>query len=154
MNNIQNWLAPENIHLNLKADSELEVIRAMIKVAGESASVDDVKKLASEVFKNEVYGPLQHDCCTVIFHASSPAVSTPLMFIGRFEAGFGYYSQKGHPMDLVTLIIAPPVYEGQLMSVIYRSTKLLCRPELTDRIRKSDTPAQIYELILSHWKDD
>lgn len=154
MNTIQNWLTPENIHLNLKADSELEVIRIMTKIAGKSASVNDVKKLASEIIKNEVYGPLQHDCCTVIFYASSSAVSTPLMFIGRFEAGFGYYSQKGHAMDLVTLIIAPPVYENQLMSVIYRSTMLLCRPELTDRIRKSGTPTQVYELILSHWKDD
>lgn len=148
MKDIKNWLLPENIHLNLKADSELGAIRTMIDIAAENAAVTDVKKLAQNIIENEVYGIPHGGCCAVIFHSLTPAVTKPQLFLGRFEDGFGYYSKKGHPVDLVYLIIAPPEYENQLNHLLLRSRNLLCTQRLSDLIRKAETLFRFF-----HWRD-
>ncbi len=151
MKDIIQWLLPENIHLNLKADSELGVIRTMIDIAAENAAVTDVKKVARNIIENEVYGKPHEGCCAVIFHSLTQAVAKPLLLVGRFENGFGYYSKKGHPVDLVYLVIAPPDYEIQLNQLLLRSRRLLCISAMSDKIRKAQRPEQVYEILLSYW---
>jgi len=154
MIDIKNWLVPENIHLNLKADSELEAIYTLLEFAGESVLVIDVKKLARNVIENEMYSPLHGDCCAVILYSLTAAVSEPLMFIGQFESGFGYHSKRGNPVDIVSLVIAPPQYENQLISILLRNRKLFCTDMVGEQTRRAKTAAQVYEVILSHWYDN
>ena len=90
---IQKWLKKENIHLSLKAASELETIRTMTELASRDPNVLDTRILAQSIYDNELHSS-HRGCSGITFTALTNAVSEPVMIVGRFEKGIGYFFKK------------------------------------------------------------
>ena len=147
MTSITNWLCVENINLCMRAESELETIAAMLDLASQSAEVKDVKRLAQELLSHEVMMPSPTGCCAVVFQAVSSAVLAPQIFFGRFDHGIGYYSKKGHPIDLIFMIIAPPDREQEFIYVIKSTKQVLQEVSIRERLRAVQSPEETLEVL-------
>ena len=92
MSTIEHWLNENNIHLNLKAQSELKAIWKMLDLAAHDSAVINTKQLARVIYENEVLSAAHRGTTGITFHALTDAVINPLMVVGHFEKGIGYYS--------------------------------------------------------------
>ena len=145
MNTIKTWLKEENIHLQLKADSQLEAIWTMLELAAKSPAVVNTKQLAKSVYESEVFSAFHRGTAGITFHALTDAVMTPLMVVGHFENGFGYYTKEKKPIDIVVLLAAPKRYKEQLKDIINCVRDMLCDADFLENIRNTKSPAMIYE---------
>jgi mannitol/fructose-specific phosphotransferase system IIA component (Ntr-type) len=146
---IYSWLKKENFYINQKAESELEVIRVLLERASNSPKVTDLDQVAEAVFENEIARAKHRNCCGVTFEAASRGVREPLIIIGRFEDGIGYYSKKREPIDLAVLIIAPLNYAEQLQTAVADMKELLCDPIFMQTVRKAANVEKVYEIFRS-----
>jgi mannitol/fructose-specific phosphotransferase system IIA component (Ntr-type) len=142
---MKNWLTIDNIHLNLKAQSELEAIWKMLELAKQSTCVLDSKELARAVYENEVLSGSHSGTSGITFHALTDAVSKPLMIVGHFEKGIGYYSKEKKPIDLVLLLAAPKRLIQQLEDMIICVKEMLADCDFLESIRKADNNKVIYD---------
>jgi mannitol/fructose-specific phosphotransferase system IIA component (Ntr-type) len=146
---IYSWLKKENLYINQKAESELEVIRILLDRASKSPKVTDLDQVADAVFENEIVRAKHRNCCGIAFEAASRGVLEPLIIIGRFEEGIGYYSEKKKPIDLAVLIIAPLNYTEQLQTAVADMKELLCDSIFMQTVRQADDVEKMYEVFRS-----
>ena len=150
MYNIKDWLKKENIHLHLHAESELEAIWTMLDLATKNPVVLNTRQLAQSVYENEVLGASHRGSSGITFYALTDAVVNPLMVVGHFKNGIGYYSRKNKPIDLVVLLAAPERFENQLRNMVSSVKDMLCDCEFIERIRSTDNPTKVYQHFLEH----
>ncbi|MCB0283959.1 MAG: PTS sugar transporter subunit IIA [Calditrichaeota bacterium] len=150
MHNIKKWLKSENIHLHLSAESELEAIWTMLDLAALNPAVVDTKVLARSIYDNEMVRSSHRGCSGVTFYSLTNAVSRPLMILGRFEKGIGYFSIEKRPIDLVALLAAPEKHESELESMIICIKDILCDSKFMDNIRVENNSDKIYRHFLRH----
>ena len=145
MSDFNNWLQKENIHLNLKAESELETIRTMLDLALTSPVVIKPIQLVQSIFDHEILKGSHRGCSGITFQAISNAVTEPLILLGRFEGGIGYFSKTKIPIDLVVLIVAPRPFEQQFKKMVIRIKDLLCDCEFMESIRNTNNATKIFQ---------
>jgi len=145
MYNITNWLKTDNIHINLKAESELEAIWNMLELAAKSSDVLDTRELARSIYENEVLSGSHSGTTGITFHALTDAVSNPLMVVGHFKNGIGYYSKEKKPIDIVVLLAAPERFASQLEEIIFCINDMLADSIFLENIRKAENPEIIYK---------
>ena len=150
MNHISNWLKKENIHLHLYAESELETIWTMLDLAAQNPVVLDTKTLARSIYDNEMVRSSHRGCSGVTFYSLTNAVSRPLMLVGRFEKGIGYFSKENSPIDLAVLLAAPEKYDRELQNTIICIRDILCNAAFMTTIRETNNPDKIYRHFLHH----
>ena len=141
------WLSIENINLNLTAESELETIEAMLELVDKSGLTADIKILAEDLLHHEVLEPAHTGNCALIFHILSPSVIKPGIFFGRFVNGIGYYSESGHPIDLVFLIVAPPKMEEEFFTVMGKIKSVMSKPDVRKELRSAETPEAALKIL-------
>jgi mannitol/fructose-specific phosphotransferase system IIA component (Ntr-type) len=145
MNTIEIWLQEDNIHLNLKAESELEAIWTMLELAAKSPAVINTKQLAKSIYDNEVFSSSHRGTTGITFHALTDAVINPLMVVGHFKNGFGYYSKEKKPIDIVVLLAAPRRFKEQLKDTLNCVKDMLSDGDFLDSIRKTDNQTLIHK---------
>lgn len=145
--NVQ-WMAEENVDLQLSAESELETITAMLELARKSGAVKDINQLATALLRHEVLSPSPSSCCAVVFQAMSEAVSEPRMFFGRFDKGIGYESRNGRPVDLIILIVAPPEKRDEFKLTLNQTKRLLENPSVREQLRLVQTRAKAVAILM------
>lgn len=145
MHDIKLWLREEDINLHLKAGSELEAIWAMLKVAARNPAVKNTKLLAKSVYENEVLHASHGGSTGITFYALTDAVINPLMVVGHFDKGIGYYSKTKKPIDIVVLLAAPVRFAEQLQNMIFCVKDMLEDCDFLDDIRYADNPAMVYQ---------
>lgn len=150
MQDIRNWLKKENIHLHLNAESELETIWTMLDLAAKNPAVINTKTLARSIYDNEMVRSSHRGCSGITFYSLTNAVSAPLMIVGRFEKGIGYFSKENKPIDLVVLLAAPEKYESELELMIICVKDILCDSQFMDGIREENNSDKIYRHFLRH----
>lgn len=150
MYNIKNWLKEENIHLHLDAESELEAIWTMLDLASKDPFVVNTKQLAKSVYENEVLRASHRGSSGITFYALTDAVIKPLMVVGHFKNGIGYYSKENKPIDLVVLLAAPEHSESKLRHMINCVKDMLCDCDFVENIRNTDSPTRIFQHFIQH----
>jgi mannitol/fructose-specific phosphotransferase system IIA component (Ntr-type) len=145
MSNIEHWLNKDNIHLNLEAHSELEAIWKMLDLAARNPAVMNTKQLARVIYENEVLSASHRGTTGITFHALTDAVINPIMIVGHFEKGIGYYSKEKKPIDIVVLLAAPERFRKQLRDMINCVRDMLCDCDFLDNIRNADDPKMIQQ---------
>ena len=145
MNDIKNWLREKDIKLHLKAGSELEAIWAMLKLAAQNPVVRNTKLLAKSIYANEVFNASHKGTTGITFPALTDAVINPLMIVGQFDEGFGYYSKGKRPIDIVVFLAAPERFKEQLKDMTICVKDMLCDCDFLENIRSTDNPAAIYQ---------
>ena len=145
MHTIKNWLKTDNIHINLKAESELEAIWNMLELANESSFVLNSKELARVIYENEVLSGSHSGTTGITFYALTNAVSNPLMVVGHFKNGIGYYSKEKKPIDIVVLLAAPERFASQLQEIIFCINDMLADSIFLENIRKAENAEIIYD---------
>ena len=141
---MKHWLRTDNIHRNLKAQSELEAIWTMLELAAKSSSVLDTKELARSIYENEVLSASHRGTTGITFHALTDAKTHPLMVVGHFDEGIGYYSREKKPIDIVVLLAAPLRFANQLQEMIFCVKEMLMDCDFLDNIRNTENTAMIY----------
>jgi mannitol/fructose-specific phosphotransferase system IIA component (Ntr-type) len=152
MIDVKSWFKKENIHLNLRAESELEAIRTMLDLASKNPTVIYPKQLAQSIFDHEILRGSHRGCSGITFNAITNAVVEPLILLGRFEKGIGYFSKKNEPIDLVVLIVAPHLFGQQYKNIVINVKNLLCNTEFMYAIRDMDSEAEIYNFLLQQFE--
>ncbi len=141
------WLSTQNINLNLTAESELETIEAMLELVDKSGRAADIKILAEDLLHHEVLEPTHTGNCALIFHILSPSVIRPGIFFGRFVNGIGYYSESGHPIGLVFLVVAPPKMKTDFLSVMEKIKSAMNQPDVRKELRRAKTPEAALKIL-------
>jgi len=147
MSNIEHWLKEDNIHLNLKAQSELKAIWKMLELAAKNPAVMNTKQLARVIYENEVLSASHSGTTGITFHALTDAVINPLMVVGHFDDGIGYYSIEKKPIDIVVLLAAPERFREQLKDMKNCVRDMLSNDDFMDNIRNSDSPKMILQFF-------
>ena len=150
MHSIKNWLKRENIHLHLSAQSELETIWTMLDLAANIPAVLNTKDLAKAIYENEIILSSHRGCSGIVFYALTNAVSAPLLIVGRFDKGMGYFSKNHNPINIVVLLAAPESHEDKLKENILCMEDILCDRIFTENIGKAKNQNDIYRLFLKH----
>ncbi len=136
-----------NVALNLEAESELETIAGMFELVEQSGSVRDVQQLSDDLLSREIYQRTTTDNCALLFHVSSRSVPHLEIYFGRFAKGIGYYTQAGHPIDLVFLIVAHPNEIGEFNAVVEKLENALQNPFLRNSFRTVQEKTSIVRQI-------
>lgn len=145
MCNIKNWLKEENIHLHLDAESELEAIWTMLKFAEKNPVVTDTRLLAKSIYENEILNTSHIGTTGIIFHAMTDAVINPLMVVGHFDSGIGYYSKGKKPIDIVVLLAAPERLKVQLEDMIICIKDMFNDCDFLEEISSTENPSMVYQ---------
>ncbi len=148
MERIKNWLKPGNIYLGLKAQSELGALRTMINLAVKTPLVSDASRFTQSVMDTELYESAFSGCCNISFYALTDSVTTPLFIFGRFDNGIGYFSKQKKPIDLVSLIAAPPGQDKKLADALFTLHTFLCQSHIAEKIRAAATAKEIYRIFM------
>ncbi len=147
MERIINWLRLENIHLGLKAHSELSALRVMINLAINNPGVINPSEFAQVVVDSELYDSVVGGCCNISFYAVTNSISEPLFIFGRFDEGIGYYSKHKKPIDLVSLLAVPEEMDNSLADALLKLKRFLCQHEQAEKIRRAKTKTEIFRIF-------
>lgn len=148
MKAMKNWINRLNIALTMAAESELETIAAMLELARQRSTVRNVQALASNIMRQEILSPSASGYCAIVFRAIHSSVAKPALFFGRFDKGIGYYSQQGHPIDLIFLLVAPPEMENEFDSMIRKIEQAIVKAPFREQLRGAQNPEQVVELLV------
>ena len=125
----------------------METIEAMLELVDKSGLTADIKILAEDLLHHEVLEPTHTGNCALIFHVLSRSVIKPGIFFGRFVKGIGYYSESGHPIDLVFLIVAPPEMEADFLKVMGKIKSAMGKPDARKELREAKTPEAALKIL-------
>jgi len=145
-----NWLALNNVDLNLEADSELEAIWVLLKMVKQYHPEENIKQISQDLLRHEENTPSAHGCCSIVFRVLSEFVEKPEIFLGRFKNGIGYVSKTGKPIDILVLVVAPPAMQHAFKQVVSRLEQALCTVEVNDRLRAAHNADAVLRIFATH----
>ncbi len=144
---IAEYISEQNIAFYEKAESELEALITMVKLAKQSGNVIDESALANDLLSHEILSSSAKGCCAVVFRVSSESVLKLQLYFAHFKDGIGYFSKTGHPIDLIFLAISPLEQKNDCKRLVQNLEHLLLHhADFREKLRTAQNAHQILQI--------
>ena len=147
MGAICNRISPENIILDVAAESKEEVLRSLVDRLAETEGLNDAEALYKDVLNREGMGStcLGHGCA--VPHAHSESMEKTVIAAARINTPADFTTPDNEPVSLVFLLAGPNGSAGLHLKLLSKLARLLSDAGFRDELCGSDSPEDFYNKI-------
>lgn len=143
---LTDFLDPAAVSLTLSAPSRDGVLEEMVGLLRLDPRTSGA--LVQLLRRREELGATAFGRGIAIPHARSLALTRLRVAFGYHRQGVDFQAADGHLVHAIFLIVAPPhEVSNQYLPVLGRIAQLCQQPDLPDRLRLLETPAEFLQLV-------
>jgi PTS system nitrogen regulatory IIA component len=141
-------LLPETIVLNLAAREKVSAIQELATSAAKVSGVrlDDMIRV---ILEREKLGSTGIGKGVAIPHGKLKSIRNPILGFGLSQEGVDFDALDGLPVYLFFLLITPENEPGVHIKLLSQIAKLMKNDMIKDRLRQSNQPQQIIDILRS-----
>lgn len=146
---LEDYAAPDLIALGIPARDKQELLGILVDRLLQSGRVRDAAGLMGELLKREQVMSTGIGGGIAIPHALTDDIDSLVMVFGRTGVPMDFQALDGQPVDLVFMLVGPKSASSVYVKLLARVSRLLQSEHFKDRLRASDSPAEIFETFRS-----
>ncbi|MES1199741.1 MAG: PTS sugar transporter subunit IIA [Pseudomonadota bacterium] len=142
---IEDFLAPQNTVLDVKAADKARLIRDLGARAAAALSLD-AETVTQALLKREDLGSTGVGAGVAIPHANIAGLSKPFGLFARLKKPLAFDAIDGEPVDLVFLLLQPANAKSDL-NALAAVARRLREPDRLERLRAATDDAHAYQIL-------
>lgn len=150
---IVEFLVPQAVNLDLKAQDKREVLLELLQPLQAAGKIADAKKMVEVLLEREELGSTGIGGRIAIPHGKSAQVKELSASLGVSKAGVGFDALDGEPVNLFVALVAPDGSAGLHLKALARISNLLKAKPLKKALLESNDPAEVIRLIEAEEQD-
>jgi mannitol/fructose-specific phosphotransferase system IIA component (Ntr-type) len=144
--NLGNYIAREDIHLELRAQTKPEVLRELVALFRFDAATE--RELLALLERREQTGSTGIGRGIAVPHCRTPIVTRLRVIYARRPGGIEFGAVDGAPVEHLFVLIAPPVEaSNEYLPVLGRIARLASEPDVPERLRSAKTPEDFLSIL-------
>jgi PTS system nitrogen regulatory IIA component len=144
--NINDFLSPESVILDLRASDKAGLLRALAGRAAETLGIS-ADRIASALLKREQLGSTGTGGGVAIPHARMPEVKQPYGMLVRLDKPLDFTAIDGQPVDLVFMLLLPVTPAGEQLTALANVARKLRDVPSTKSMRAAVNRSEIYNVM-------
>ena len=145
--NLKKILSTDCILPDLKADSKNGVIEEMITGLSAAGKISAHDAVLNAVLAREAKMSTGMQNGIAIPHAKTDDVSQLVAAIGIHRAGVDFQSMDKKPAHIFIMTLSPETRTGPHIQFLAEISKLLCKPDLREKLLQAQTADEILNLL-------
>lgn len=146
---LRDLISPTSIDLDLRGGTKHEVLAEMVALLG--LSPEDCETITNLVREREAEGSTGVGQGIAIPHCRSPVFDRVQLAFGRHVRGVAFDAIDGQPVQVVFLIVAPPVeVSNQYLTVLGQVARFVRNPDVPGRLARLEHSAELFHLMDEH----
>ena len=147
--NISELLAPERIACDASANSKKRVLEQLSTLVASSSPDLSAERIFDSLIGRERLGSTGLGNGVAIPHARLPGREAVIAAFIKLDAGIDFDAIDNKPVDLLFALLVPDHFTDEHLQILAHLAKLFSNKKLCERLRKSHTAEQLYEILTS-----
>jgi PTS system nitrogen regulatory IIA component len=147
---IQEFLAPADAMIGVRADDKNGLLRNLSRHAGPSVGVT-FDQIAAEIMKREALGSTGMGEGVAIPHARLREIEQPFGLLARLKHPIDFDAIDGKPVDLAFLLLLPVAPHGEQLNALASVARLLRRTETLRDLRRAASSDELYRAVTAEF---
>jgi PTS system nitrogen regulatory IIA component len=147
---IQEFLAPADAMIGVKADDKNSLLRNLSRHAASSVGAS-FEQIATEILKREALGSTGMGEGVAIPHARLREIEKPFGLLARLRHPIDFDAIDAKPVDLVFLLLLPVAPHGEQLNALASVARLLRRTETLRELRRTASGDELYRAITAEF---
>ncbi|MFA5689186.1 MAG: PTS sugar transporter subunit IIA [Kiritimatiellales bacterium] len=145
--NLKKILTKECILPDLKADTKNGVIEEIVTALANAGKFTDKDAALEAILAREAKMSTGMQNGIAIPHGRTDAVTQLVAAVGIHRAGVDFTSLDGTPAHIFVITLSPKSRTGPHIQFLAEISKLLCKPELREKLQKAATAEEILSIL-------
>ncbi len=143
---LSDYLLPENVSLDLAADSKRELIIKLADLASKKTGVD-ASIVSAALTSRETLGSTGIGQGVAIPHAIMDELTASLCLFVRLSKPMDFEAVDEVPVDLIVLLLSPPADQKHGLNLLSCIARRLRDDVIADAVRSAATSEEAYILL-------
>lgn len=144
--NLSNYIAPEDIHLELRAQTKPEVFRELVSLFRFDPRTEG--EVLALLERREQTGSTGIGRGIAVPHCRTAIVPRLRVIYARRPGGIEFDAIDGAPVEHLFVLIAPPVeVSNEYLPVLGRIARLASEPDVSERLKSVTTPEEFLRIL-------
>ncbi len=141
------YISADNIILNLKGKTKIEIIEDLLALMKNRGMVDDYEVALNDILEREGYLSTGLENGLAIPHAKTESISELGIVFGLKKEGVLFDSLDGKPAELIFLVLSPKDTSGPHIQALAMITRNLRVVQIRDKIKASSSEQEISNIF-------
>ncbi len=141
------YLKPEYIGINIKADSKEQLIDRMVDLAANNPKVYDKEKVRTAIIERERIMSTGVGKGFAIPHGKTDAVGEIILAFGVTAEPVDYASMDNEPVRLVLLLVSRDSDVGVRLKLLSRASKVMNSDSARKALLEAKSPEEVMEIF-------
>ncbi|HOM16471.1 MAG TPA: PTS sugar transporter subunit IIA [Thermoguttaceae bacterium] len=143
------FVIPEAVRTDLKAEDKPGVIREMVKALEEAGGIDpaETESIIKAILKREELGSTGIGRGVAVPHTKHPSVNRLVGMVGVSQEGVDFNSLDGEKVYLFFLLISPPDRPGDHLRALENISLKLRNETFCRFLKQSKAPKDVVQLL-------
>ena len=142
-------IQPEQVIAGLAAADKSELLSDLAELSSRYVGVA-ADSILQALTKRESFGSTGIGRGIAIPHTSVKGLKRPVGFLVRLERPIDFESVDGEPVDLVFLLLTPPVSTNENVAALATVSRRLRDAPVLSGLRTGKSPQEIYNRLVGH----
>ncbi len=144
---LSEYLTKECIISNLKTNDKIHAIKELTRLLHKREKIDEMENTFERVVERESFDSTGIGSGIAIPHARINTISELVCAVGRKKEGLEYRSIDGKPVNLIFLILYPPVDAHKYLYFIASLSRLVLNQNLVEKLMEAPTSTSMYKVL-------
>jgi fructose-specific phosphotransferase system IIA component len=155
------YLTKDCIVSNLKTNDKIHAIKELTRLLHKRGKIDEMDGVLERVLERESFDTTGIGSGIAIPHARINTLDSLVCAVGRKKEGLEYRSIDGKPVNLIFLILYPPIDSHKYLYFIASLSRLVLHENLVENLMQAATSTSMYrvldkasETLVAHGSDE
>jgi mannitol/fructose-specific phosphotransferase system IIA component (Ntr-type) len=141
------YLTKDCIVSNLKTNDKIHAIKELTRLLHKRGKIDELDGVLDRVVERESFDSTGIGSGIAIPHARINTLDGLVCAVGRKKEGLEYRSIDGKPVNLIFLILYPPVDSHKYLYFIASLSRLVLNENLVEKLMQAATSTSMYKVL-------
>jgi fructose-specific phosphotransferase system IIA component len=144
---LSEYLTKDCIISNLKTNDKVHAIKELTRLLHKREKIDEMESVFERIVERESFDSTGIGSGIAIPHARINTISELVCAVGRKKEGLEYRSIDGKPVNLIFLILYPPVDSHKYLYFIASLSRLVLNENLVEKLMGAPTSTSMYKVL-------